>query len=269
MTGAVEANICFVERSNEPLISWPSVAGGQSEKRSGAYRDHPVTIHNARDMAEPSSLDQQGFTLVGHSSDVGDYLDDECLTRVYEPELQRLLLDMTGAEKVVVFDHTRRAGDPLTRSVKKLREPVHLAHSDYTEKSGPEKLPAFLPEEEARRRLQRRFAIINVWRSIAGAVQSSPIAVCDALSVKARDLLKIERRAKDRIGEILGLAHHPDQRWYYFPQMQETEALVFKCFDSERDGRARMSPHTAFTDPETPINASQRQSIESRCLVLF
>ena len=155
------------------------------------------------------------------------------------------------------------------RAAKAVREPVQLVHSDYTERSGPQKLRDFLPEEEAEKSLQKRFAIINVWRSMAGPVESSPLALCDAGSVNPSDLLTVERRARDRIGEIFYLAHNPEQRWFYFPGLKESEALVFKCFDSARDGRARMSPHTAFIDPDTPPEARPRQSIESRCLVLF
>ena len=47
------------------------------------------------------------------------------------------------------------------------------------------------------------------------------------------------------------------------------EALVFKVYDSERDGRARFTPHTSFDDPGTPAGAPARQSIEARALVFF
>ena len=33
------------------------------------------------------------------------------------------------------------------------------------------------------------------------------------------------------------------------------EALVFKVYDSEKDGRARFTPHTSFDDPTTPPGA--------------
>ena len=31
--------------------------------------------------------------------------------------------------------------------------------------------------------------------------------------------------------------------------MRRDEALVFKVYDSEKDGRARFTPHTSFDDP--------------------
>jgi hypothetical protein len=265
----LKAPLVFAQKSDEPLINWPSEAGGREERRSGVYRDHMVDITDARPMRNELSLDTQGFVIVNQTSSVTDYFQDEQLSQRYEPELKDLIKGLTGAERVIVFDHTRRIGHAGMRAAKAVREPVQLVHSDYTERSGPQKLRDFLPEEEAEKSLQKRFAIINVWRSMAGPVESSPLALCDAGSVNPSDLLTVERRARDRIGEIFYLAHNPEQRWFYFPGLKESEALVFKCFDSARDGRARMSPHTAFIDPDTPPEARPRQSIESRCLVLF
>ena len=47
------------------------------------------------------------------------------------------------------------------------------------------------------------------------------------------------------------------------------EAIVFKVYDSLKDGRARWTAHTAFDDPTTPPNARPRESIEIRTLAFF
>jgi hypothetical protein len=49
--------------------------------------------------------------------------------------------------------------------------------------------------------------------------------------------------------------------------MRPDEVLLLKCYDSETDGRARFTPHSAFTDPTTPADAPPRESIEPRTLV--
>jgi hypothetical protein len=49
--------------------------------------------------------------------------------------------------------------------------------------------------------------------------------------------------------------------------MAANEALLIKCFDSATDGRARFTPHSAFTDPTTPPTARPRESLEIRALV--
>ena len=51
--------------------------------------------------------------------------------------------------------------------------------------------------------------------------------------------------------------------------MRADEALLIKCFDSARDGRARLSVHTAFEDPTTPADAAPRESIEVRAFLFF
>lgn len=84
-----------------------------------------------------------------------------------------------------------------------------------------------------------------------------------------RDLVVTERRARNRVGEIYQIAFNPDHRWFYFPQMQRNEALLFKCYDSAHDGRACFAPHTAFDDPTSPPGAAGRESIESRNFVFF
>ena len=79
----------------------------------------------------------------------------------------------------------------------------------------------------------------------------------------------MERRAEDRIGELQVALYNSGQRWYYFPEMQMDEALLFKTFDSETDGRARFTIHTSFEDPDSSVDAPARESIETRCLLFF
>jgi len=82
-------------------------------------------------------------------------------------------------------------------------------------------------------------------------------------------LIGTERRYPDRVGEIYHLSYNADHRWFYFPDMQTDEAIVFKCYDSLKDGRARWSAHAAFDDPNSPLNAPARESIEMRTLAFF
>jgi hypothetical protein len=50
--------------------------------------------------------------------------------------------------------------------------------------------------------------------------------------------------------------------------MQADEALLLKCFDSDRDV-ARFTAHTAFDDPGAPPDTPPRQSVEVRTLAFF
>jgi hypothetical protein len=66
---------------------------------------------------------------------------------------------------------------------------------------------------------------------------------------------------------VYAVRDNPSHRWFYVPEMTVDEVLLLKCYDSATDGRARFDPHTAFTDPTTPADASPRESIELRTLV--
>jgi hypothetical protein len=51
--------------------------------------------------------------------------------------------------------------------------------------------------------------------------------------------------------------------------MRREEALVFKVYDSVKDGVARWTAHTAFDLPSAAPGARPRESIEIRTLALF
>ena len=48
--------------------------------------------------------------------------------------------------------------------------------------------------------------------------------------------------------------------------MQTDEVLLFKGYDSDTDGLARFTLHTAFDLKSTPADAPPRESIEVRAL---
>ena len=97
-------------------------------------------------------------------------------------------------------------------------------------------------------------------RSPAG--ETHTMAVADARA--AVDTLSL-----DREGEIDSLLYNPDHRWFYVPEMRADEAMLLKCYDSMRDGRARFTAHSAFNDPTSPADAPERESIEVRTLAFF
>ena len=187
----------------------------------------------------------------------------------YETEITGIVLAASGGSAALVFDHTFRSDSRDIRGARRSREAATVIHNDYTDASAARRLRDLLPPAEADRRLEGRFAIINVWRSIAGTVHTSPLACCDASTIDPGDLVAAERRAPDRIGELELVRWNPAHRWYFYPEMQRDEALLIKTFDSATDGRARRSIHTAFVNPLAPEDAPPRESMESRLLVFF
>lgn len=263
----MQADIVYTRDTGEKLVNETFGPNNIRRRTSGSEDRQRVEIRDGR-AAGGLTLDANGFMLVEHRSAVRDFFDPEELKRVYYAEVQALVARHTGAKRVVVFDHTLRSGNEAEREAKLVREPVLSAHNDYTEWSGPQRVRELMGGE-AEVLLARRFAIVQVWRPIVGVLESNPLAMADARSIAPADLLVAERRYPHRVGQTYRLKYSPAHRWYYFPRMRRDEAIVFKVYDSEKDGRARFTPHTSFDDPATPPGAQPRQSIEARTLVFW
>ena len=263
----VEASVNYMLKTAEKPISETSGPEGLIVRRyTGTPDPHVVKIADGRGRA--SSLEREGFELVDHATKVADFYDVGELERVYYPEMQALIAKVSGARRVHIFDHTLRHSDEETRAEKKVREPVRTVHNDYTEWSGPNRLREVLPDE-ADALLERRFAIVQVWRATNTPIERNPLAIVDARSIAPADFIPAERRFPHRVGEIYMFQHNPAHRWTWFDRMRRDEALVFKVYDSEKDGRARWGAHTSFEHPQTRADAPPRESIEIRAFAFF
>jgi hypothetical protein len=239
-------------------------------RSSGEVDARTVAIHDAR-AERGLSLDVSGFELVAHRSSLRDFAafqDSEAVKSVDYPEVAAALRSVTGAEKVVIFDHTLR-DSTLQIGHAELREPVRRVHDDQTLASAPKRVAKHLTAEEAAWRLQRRFAIVNFWRPVGGPALRTPLAVCDARTIERDDLLESDLVYRDWVGETYAVAFNPRHRWYWYPRQATTEATLLKIFDSATDGRARLTAHTAFEDPHSPPDAPPRRSIEIRALLFW
>src|SRR5258708_4197859 len=78
---------------------------------SGEHEVRQMTIRNGRPLAGELDLEVTGFEFVDHKTRVHDFFDLEELKRVYYPEVEALVKKVSGASRVVVFDHTLRSGD--------------------------------------------------------------------------------------------------------------------------------------------------------------
>ncbi|HUT48099.1 MAG TPA: CmcJ/NvfI family oxidoreductase [Alphaproteobacteria bacterium] len=265
----VEASVNYVVDTGAPPVTHIPRPGADVATRDGRFEAHVVAIQSGRPKADTFGIEREGFVFARHHSAVSDFYDDAEVRSVYYPETAALVKAATGAAHVMVFDHTIRASTEATRTAKSVREPVRIAHNDYTDRSAPQRVRDLLPAAEAEARLSGRFAVVQVWRPIGAPVQRDPLAICDARSIADGDLKVTELRYEDRVGEVLQLAFNPQHSWYNFPEMTRDEALVFKCFDSLTDGRARFTAHSAFDDPNTPMNAPERESIEMRTFAFY
>jgi hypothetical protein len=228
---------------------------------------HGAPIHDIRPIGETVTLDREGFALVRQKSSVKDFYDEDEVKSIYYPEAEQVIKAATGADRVFVFDHTvRKRVQGAADRDGGLRQPVARVHVDHTEKSGLQRVRDLIPDE-AGQLLRGRVQIINLWRPIRGPLLDSPLAVCDARTVKPNELVASDLVYPNRVGETYSVKYNPDHQWFYVPGMTVDEVLLLKCFDSKTDGRARFAPHSAFADPTTPSDAPPRESIELRTLV--
>lgn len=229
-----------------------------------------VEIHDGWPEVDRFDLDHEGFVLKSFPASFAQFDDDSAVKSVFYKQIEAFVKRHTGARRVVIFDHTIRKRLPADLKVQTevQRPAVLLVHSDYTVTSAPQRVRDLLPEE-ADDLLGRRFAFYNVWKSLHEVVEELPLAMCDATSQDEGDMLRMELKYRERTGEIYVMRYSLRHRWIYFPHMTADQALLFKTYDSETDGRARFVGHSAFEDPNTPPNARKRESIEVRMMAFF
>ena len=266
---SVEAILNYAVDTGEKPVTHTAELNSTPVLRTGKHEERLATIHNGRPAAGDFSLEREGFVFVRHDTRVKDFYDEDELRAVYYPEVEALVKRESGASRVVIFDHTLRAQDEGIRAERKVREPNRSVHNDYTEWSAPKRVRDLLPADEADRLLEGRFAIIQVWRPTRNPVRTNPLAIADARTLRTEELIPSQRSYPGRIGETYQITFSPEHRWFYFPAMARDEAVVFKVFDSEKDGRARWTAHTSFDDPTSPADAPGRESIEMRTLAFF
>ena len=150
-------------------------------------------------------------------------------------------------------------------------------HGDYTVASAPRRLAQLSEAPKTNDALRkppldgvdvagRRFAFVNVWRPIS-EVKSTPLACCDAATVRDDDLLTFKIYYQDRVGENYFARHYERHAWYYFPRIQRDETLLIQQWDSA--DAAKFALHSAFADPASPPDAPARESIEVRLVVVY
>jgi len=233
---------------------------------------HTVSIEDLRGRRDPPSLCREGFELVTHRSAVVDFKNSAEVAAVHPREIERLLLALSGADRVVVNSPgVLRFGEKSPDAGKFNNSlPARFIHVDisdvtaqlFAERSRP------IDVENAVGHSVRRFAHFNVWRALSPPPQDIPLAVCDARTVTPPDLMEA-----DAIFDVPGtpewsfegwvLRYNPLHRWSYFSDMSADEALVFKTNDSD-PREPHCVPHSAFDDPTCPAGVLPRASIEMR-----
>ncbi|KAG2363237.1 hypothetical protein BDR07DRAFT_950973 [Suillus spraguei] len=239
--------------------------------RNWIQEPHEMQIEDVRGKEELYKLDNAGFQFGREAPKHTSFLNDDEIKREYYPESIDLIKRITGATQVVIFDHTIRRRVPGLDDNPQNRQPATRVHVDQTPGAAIARVHRHLPPTEAPALLRRRFQIINLWRPISHPAEDWPLALCDFRSVDfEKELVPVALIYPDREGETFGVKYNPNHQWKYLKAMTPEEFVLIKCSDSIQDGSvARLTPHTAFQDPNTPEGAPPRESIELRTLVFY
>lgn len=256
--------------ARKPVTHMHAQPGGQP-RYTAEYTAMPVTVHDGRSQAEGHSVDREGFALCRWPSALQAFGDRDAIVRRYYSEMEELARFVTGAQRAIVFDHVLRRRTPGTPNPFGARDDARPSaamrvHCDFTPASAQRRFD--LEAQAHGLGAVSRYAILNLWRSTRLPVLDAPLAVCDARTVRATDLVAADIVYPTRTGELFEVLHNPAHVWTYFSEMKFDEVLVFKQYDSD-DARARFTPHAAFTHPCTPPDTPPRESIEIRCLLIF
>ena len=268
----IEAALTFiVPQDTKPYFRSAALTGGAPEIFFKS-EERTVTIHDMRPIADDLALDRQGFVLLRRETAVDDLYDDDAIETSYNPEIEKLLKDYSGADRVAIFDHTRRSDNPEgAANPDGLRGPAGRLHVDYTPLSGPIRAGDAIGADEVERILGDggRIIQINVWRPISGPVRRTPLALADAETVNEDELVATDQIFPDRTGEIFQLAHAATQQFYWAPEIERAEVLLIQGWDSRDGGRGVNTPHGAFSLPGQQASDPARESIETRTFLVF
>jgi hypothetical protein len=220
-----------------------------------------VDFDDARGIAGGSRLEGHGFQLE-HDPAPGDAWDDpRWVAEQYIPRCLALVQRLTAAPHVVpIFPGVVLRDSAGTPGRPPAAEFVHLDNS----RESAESFYGLVADEATRWRLPRA-RVFNVWRAITPPPQDVPLALCDQRTVDEGDWVvgrTIEPGFEDGIAYVTSVPN-PDQRWYFFSDLSQDEAIVFKASDSD-PAEPMGCLHGAFTHPEPPAGAVPRMSVEAR-----
>jgi hypothetical protein len=277
-SASIEATINYHDRREAERDGTAILDLSDHSKTNFILDPRPMEVRNAR-LSDPQlSLDRNGVVLLRQPTAVTDFFDRTQIEQVYTPEVQAMLRQVTGSEEVLVFGPVLRSDDPDVLARGRGADPSQNygrggpavsagVHVDFNE-DGVRAHIAELAPDRAESLLRRRFVSVNVWRPIR-RIERMPLAVCDASSVGEQDFIPMETRYSVGATSVskggYNLAHNPGHSWYWFPEMEPDEVLIFKICDSQKSA-AQFTPHATFTDPASRPDAAPRMSFEIRTI---
>jgi hypothetical protein len=286
----VRAAMRYVDEGD--FITRRYVSQGE-EINTGTYSDHEVTIRDGMPIRDHFTLDEHGFVIAKSASAVTDFHDKASVDALYESEVEREVLRLTGADKCVARGWMIRTSADLSDIVKEkvpgyehrggTQPPAGEAHVDINGATAQRMAEMTYKKHFPDGPGFKRFLISSFWRTFSPPPQDVPLAMMDGRTSfggeeKSNTLYIVDEfPVGDALtapdpgeGERLAatiFSYHPGHRWWYFSGMQADDALLFKFHDSDHSVTWRC-PHSAFRDASAP-GANIRESIECRSVAFW
>ena len=284
----VEAEINYLLPG--PPINRRFVSAGV-EVNTGSYGPFKVKVRDGRPIKSHFTLDTHGFVLADSTTAVQDFYDKDEVDLLYQDEVAREVMRLTGASFVAPggwmirnsgdISKYQKADGPYTHQGG-VQPPAGEAHIDTEPSRADRQAKAIYERFRPGGPGYKRFIYSSFWRTFSEPPQDCPLAVCDSRSVGndegAPNVLYIVDKIPE--GEAMFapmpdadqpaaavFRYNPDHRWWYFSKMTRDEAILLKFHDSDRSVAWR-TPHTAFWDPSFP-DRKVRASIECRSVAFF
>ena len=256
----------------------------EPEKNNFTLEPQEMVIRDGRAFPGVHTLARNGFEFVRHRSNAAakpETFEAANIPQVmpagplreYSAEMMEFLKDYLGASFIVP-----QVGSFLARTSNRAKTPTwartaNMVHLDYTQQGAEmflkwnnDALGGEVPP-------YRHYAFLQTWRAVSQGPQDNTLAICDGASVPFQDGIEIDT--------VMGPANVPGKcfpfrlckyreghQWYYLPDMEPDDLLLFKGFDS-RKPRAMDAMHSAFDNPLAGDDAVPRRSIEARFIAFF
>jgi len=225
-----------------------------------------VEVIDARSLERGTTLQHEGVILTHSPLGNYDWFNSDWIEDIYIPSCVDLVRALTGKLAYSYYGAYFRIADPVVRSHLNASQPARFVHIDQTRKTLQKSAAEFAARENIGE--YSRAIVYNVWRTISPPPQDAPLAVCDQRTVNPDHFAEgavADADDPSHVAPYTGSAYSADQRWYYFPNMNSDEALVFKGVDT-----AIAEPlgclHSAFDLPFPGQNAAPRSSVECRII---
>lgn len=264
-----------------------------AEINTGTYSDHEVTIRDAMPIRDHFTLDTHGFTIAKCPSAAADFHDKAQVDALYEAEVERAVMRLTGADKCVARGWMIRTSADLSAQAQEkvegyqhsggIQPPAGEAHVDINTPTARRMADATYKKHFPDGPGYKRFLISSFWRTFSPPPQDVPLALCDGRTSfggeeKANTLFIVDQfpEGEALVAPVAGedtmlaatiFSYHPTHRWWYFAGMQADDALLFKFHDSDHSVTWRC-PHSAFRDASA-VGAHVRESIECRSVAFW